>query len=259
MHILKLLIILGCLCFSWGLSASATLATSLSERWGDYPHWNHQPSLSHTTGDIHYPEQFSGTWQVTSTLVEQIAPLAPTLKTPGFEDNRRYLQEPLGFKVRFQPESSEYSYSWAIPSLVNSSLTIVADRRYNATEISRAYLGESAVLGIEVDLKPSPRLTTYFPDQRTLISTVLGYAVETPDTNHFFTDELTRQQFREERGRYRNEVETLTAYYLLDSNHIEAEQITAIYLTSDDPSYQEVKDQPIALYRYQLSLEKLSL
>ncbi|MGK7933367.1 MAG: DUF6816 family protein [Microcystaceae cyanobacterium] len=237
--------------------ASATLATTLSERFADYPHWHHQPSLSQRTGDIHYPEQFRGTWQVTSTLIEQIAPLAPTFTTPGFESNRRYLQQPLSFKVRFQPESVDYSYSWAIPSLVHTSSTIISDRPYNATEISRVYLGDSAILGIEVNLKPTPSLTTYFPAQKSLISTVIAYEVETSPTAHLLTDELTRQEFREEKGRYRNEVETLTYYHLLAPDQIEAEQITAIYLTSDDPSYQEVTDQAIALYRYQLTLHKI--
>ncbi|MGK7944213.1 MAG: DUF6816 family protein [Microcystaceae cyanobacterium] len=259
MPILKILIILGCLCFSWGLSTSTALADTLNERLTHYPHWHHQPPLTQTTGDIHYPEQFSGTWQVTSTLVEQIAPLAPTITTPGFENNRRYLQQPLTFKVRFQPESLGASYSWAIPTLLKSASTIIADRSYNATEISRVYLGDSAILGIESNLKPSPRLITYFPEQKTLISTVMSYEVEAPETNHFITCELTRQEFRQEKGRYRNEVETLTNYLLLEPEHLEAEQITAIYLTSDDPSYIEIKDQPIALYRYQLSLDKLIL
>ena len=49
----------------------------------------------------------AGTWNVESTLVEQFAPLAPDILTPGFKDNQNYLDRALAFQVRF----GKYAYS----------------------------------------------------------------------------------------------------------------------------------------------------
>jgi hypothetical protein len=45
-------------------------------------------------------------------------------------------------------------------------------------------------------------------------------------------------------------------YQLKDSNNISAEQITAIYLSPQDPDYFKAGDRPVALYRYHLDLTK---
>ncbi|WP_373872753.1 DUF6816 family protein [Microseira wollei] len=52
--------------------------------------------------DLIYPDWMVGTWKVTSTLVDLADPLAPNIVTPGFESNRRYLNQPITFQVRFQ-------------------------------------------------------------------------------------------------------------------------------------------------------------
>ena len=46
----------------------------------------------------------ASTWQVTSTLIDLAAPLAPEIVTPGFEGNRRQLNQPVSFVVRFVKE-----------------------------------------------------------------------------------------------------------------------------------------------------------
>ncbi len=250
-----LLIIIFCLCLNIGLIPQAS-AESLSERLKTYPNWQNFPTLNHHQGEINYPNGFEGTWQVISILVEQIAPFAPTLVTPSFEGNRRYLEKPLNFKVKFQLQSVIPSYSWAIPSLFKVSAAIIADRRYNAEQITRAYLGESGILAVKLTQKPSPRLVTIFPQQRRLISTVISYDQRLTETDHFLTSELTHQQFEDKNNRYFNQVETTTDYRLISPTKIEAQQITAIYLSPQDPNYFSVQNRPVALYRYQLSLIK---
>ncbi|NEO86218.1 MAG: hypothetical protein F6J87_18465, partial [Spirulina sp. SIO3F2] len=53
---------------------------------------------------------------------------------------------------------------------------------------------------------------------------------------------------------YINDVETTTHYHQLTTLQIDAEQITAIYLSPQDPDYFQAGEQPVALYRYQLTL-----
>ncbi|WLT39808.1 hypothetical protein NON20_10665 [Synechocystis sp. B12] len=77
------------------------MAESLPDRWEAYPHWSNLPTLEQRKGEIRYPEWFAGTWQVTSTLVEQLGPLAPDIVSPGFAKNAAYLEQPIEFPVRF--------------------------------------------------------------------------------------------------------------------------------------------------------------
>jgi hypothetical protein len=49
-------------------------------------------------------------------------------------------------------------------------------------------------------------------------------------------------------------VETTTDYQQLEDGKIAATQITAVYLSPQDPDYFSANNQPIALYRYQLTL-----
>src|SRR4028118_1924088 len=86
--------------------SSAAQAGQLTQRLAQFPHWESKPPVSAAKGDLIYPKWIEGTWNVTSTLVDLAAPLAPDVVTPGFESNRQYLQQPVLFKVRFQPEKN---------------------------------------------------------------------------------------------------------------------------------------------------------
>ena len=78
---------------------ASALAESLPDRWEAYPQWSNLPTLEQRKGEIHYPEWFAGTWGVTSTLTEQLAPLAPDIVSPGFAKNAVYLDQPIKFSV----------------------------------------------------------------------------------------------------------------------------------------------------------------
>ncbi len=68
--------------------------------------------------------------------------------------------------------------------------------------------------------------------------------------------------FRGETDIYLNEVETTTAYRVVGlgknessgSKKIVADQVTAIYLSPQDPDYFAAAGHPVALYRYRLEL-----
>ncbi|HEY9893442.1 MAG TPA: hypothetical protein V6D37_16935, partial [Candidatus Sericytochromatia bacterium] len=74
--------------------------------WRSYPCREAKPPTSAAEGDLVYPAWMEGNGNVTSTLVGQVARLAPTVVTLGFEINRRHLNELVSFEVRFQEVSS---------------------------------------------------------------------------------------------------------------------------------------------------------
>lgn len=249
------LIIIFLIIFSiFNFNSSLALAESVTERFSSYPNWHQKPFLEKHEGDIYYPEWLQGTWNVNSILTEQIAPLAPTLVTPGFESNRRYLQQPITFQVRFQSQNASASVRWLLPPLSSVTSAVVADRQFNGLQIARAYLGDLGVVSVHKDRKNPTCLITILPQKRKLISTVIGHSQVSPSTDQFITTELTQQQFKVDAGLFINEVETTTAYRLINSQQIEAEQITAIYLSPQDPNYFKSLNQPVALYHYQLLL-----
>ncbi|MEM8780601.1 MAG: DUF6816 family protein, partial [Cyanobacteria bacterium P01_G01_bin.49] len=86
---LKYLLITFCLVSLLLTYAQNSQAGELSDRLQFYPNWNHQPNISKADGDLVYPDWMEGTWQVTSILVDQVAPLAPDFVTPGFENNKQ--------------------------------------------------------------------------------------------------------------------------------------------------------------------------
>ncbi|MFM2314398.1 MAG: hypothetical protein RLZZ04_3674 [Cyanobacteriota bacterium] len=246
-----ILIILICLIL-WDFPSTA-IAASLANRLEQFPQWTNKPAVKLAKGDLEYPEWMAGTWNVTSTLTEQIAPLAPKIVTPGFEDNEKYLQQAIAFQVRF---GTEYATSRPkILSAFNSKQpVVVADRAFNGTKIAEAYLGDDNVYKVKIDPDNPNQQITFLKGERKLISKITGRGREIPGDDQFITTEVTQQLFRSPERLYLNEVETTSSYKLLDSGEISAEQITAIYLSPQDPDYFTAGDRPVALYRYHLDL-----
>lgn len=244
------------ICCFW---ANVAQAGQLSDRVAQFPDWQGKPSVRVATGDLVYPDWMEGTWKVTSTLVEQIAPLAPEVVSPGFESNRRYLNQPMQFLVRFerveqvQPKSRDR----IVPLPQSTQSGIVADRAFNGLNIAQAYLGDSAIRSVKVDPTSANRQITELRSGQQLISIVTGRGTETPSRDRFIATEVTNQYFSSTNQPYLNQVETTTTYHQLPYPElgIEATQITAIYLSPQDPDYFKAFDKPVALYRYKLYLE----
>lgn len=252
-------------------------AESLKERVNQFPSWNHKPSVDIAKGDLYYPEWMAGTWKATSTLIEQFAPLAPTIVTPGFEDNEQYLNVAIAFPVRFVQRREEgrgrrqqgeigeefnlFSNSFRLqkrlllPNLSKTEKpTIVADRVFNGKSIAQAYLGAKNVLNVKVDPDNPNKQITLLQGKRRLISTITRRGSETPNNHEFLATEVSRQLFRSPERIYLNEVETTSDYQLMQPGKIQAQQITAIYLSPQDPDFFRAKNRPVAIYRYQLDL-----
>jgi hypothetical protein len=289
-----------CLALVLLLSAGEAQAGQLADRLAQFPTWESKPPVAEAKGDLIYPDWMEGTWKVTSTLIDLLAPLAPEVVTPGFEGNRRYLNQPVSFLVRFQaandlPKDSDQgtqtvisdrflpiktynrdttptnSGSEQLPSPY-ATREVVADRAFNGLNIAEAYLGDRMIQSVKVDPNSPNRQITSLSTGRQLVSVVTGRASETPAPDQFIATELSQQIFRGTPQLYFNQVETTTAYQLLreaklpgtaeqnpegsesPSLTIEGDQITAIYLSPQDPDYFKAQAKPVALYRYRLEL-----
>lgn len=238
-----------------------TLASPLSDRLDAFPAWEGKPILKSATGALVYPDWFLGDWKVTSTLVDLAAPLAPQLTTPGYAANERLLDQPVHFKVRFieaRPSSPSKTLSNASPwELLSRKPAVIADLAYNGKSLATAYLGDNAVQQVTVDPRFPNRQTTILDQGRQLVSTISDRTTELDTkTDTWIASELFQQEFRSSSQLYLNEVENTTSYRYINSipAQIDADQVTAIYLSPQDPNYFKALNQPVALYRYHLVL-----
>ena len=260
-HLLKLyklinLLITGCgvliLCL---LSCCGTaMAGELSQRLANFPEWQQLSFVKPATGDLIYPDWMAGTWQVTSTLVDAVAPLAPEIVTPGFAGNSEQINEPVSFLVRFLPQPAPITGLKIIPRISPSRL--VADRAFNSLNLAKAYVGDEAVLSVKVDPNSPNRQITFLRGDRQLISIVTGRATETTPQGDFITSEVFQQLFKMQGAAqpYLNAVESTTAYHPVTTPTpaIVADQVTAVYLSPQDANYFIAVSRPVALYRYRL-------
>lgn len=235
---------------------NSTFALSLEERINQYPSWQHRISLPKPEQELNFPLWFEGKWQVTSILKEQIAPLAPQFQTPGFAQNRKYIDKKVSFSVKFIPSFILPQKNNFLPTKINKEKVIIPDRTFNGLSIAQAYLGAENVEKVIINPNNSTEQITKFRGENELIATVIGRKSETISDKEFITSEVTRQFFRRPNSVYLNLVETTTKYQLINSNYITGKQVTAIYLSPQDPDYFLALDQPVALYYYTLDLER---
>ncbi|MGF1519273.1 MAG: DUF6816 family protein [Nodosilinea sp.] len=239
----------------WLLCSGQALAGPITDRLVVFPNWGSKPALPAAQGDLGYPDWLRGDWLLTSTLVDLVAPLAPDLVSPGFEGNRDQLDVAVSCPVRFVGAQRRLQH--LIPTVSGPPQT-VADRAFNGLSLARAYLGEATVKAVKVDPQNPNRQVTFLSGGRQLESTVTARAVETTDPGQFITLERFQQVFRGGAIPYFNEVETTTAYRQAGDRtlapRVTADQVTAVYLSPQDPNFLKATDQPVALYRYRLEL-----
>ncbi|MBD2431939.1 MULTISPECIES: DUF6816 family protein [Fischerella] len=242
-----------CLIFLFLLWSGDAKAGELAKRLDSFPVWEKITSTKPAVGDLIYPDWMAGDWQLVSTLVDMVAPLAPDIITPGFEGNRQYLNQPLRFQVRFVRESTPVA-GLKINSVADTKSAVVADRAFNGLNLARAYLGDTAVISVKVDPDSPNRQITFLRHERQLVSIVSARATETTSDGRFITTEVFQQLFKGGGRPYFNSVESTTAYRKLSTSNpvIEADQVTAVYLSPQDPDYFKAGSRPVALYRYRL-------
>lgn len=262
---LRILTCLGAMAI-WLWGTQEGIAGVLSDRITNYPNW-HQIQFAQRQGELIYPEWFRGEWMATSTLVEQIAPLAPEVITPGFEGNRKYLDRPISFPVRFIDAKLILRAGVLNLPLINSHLakpSIVADRSFNGMSIAVAYLGKDLVKSVKVDPQNPTRQITELAQNRQLVSFVTEFEQEFPEPDNFIATEVSQQVFHGNSDIYLNIVETTTSYQFLKTPtpKITATQISAIYLSPQDVDYfraLKLGNPPVALYKYQLDLVRSNI
>jgi hypothetical protein len=249
----KLIILSFCLIIGLLVWSSEAKAGELAQRLANFRQWERLTTIKPANGDLVYPTWMEGEWIVKSTLVDLAAPLAPDIITPGFEGNRKYLDQPISFKVKFLPEKVNVSGSKLIPRIINKSSNIVADRAYNGLSLARAYLGEDSVISVKVDPESPNRQITTLKNNLQLVSIVNARAIETA-SDKYTTAEVFQQLFKGTKNPYFNIVESTTAYSQQQTSNpaIIADQVTAVYLSPQDPNYFKAGASPVALYRYKL-------
>ena len=242
----------------WLLCSGDAWAGPLSDRLDRFPDWQSKPSLQEAQGDLAYPDWMAGTWQLRTVLVDMAAPLAPEVTTPGYDGNRRYLNQPVECVVKFVAAAPLRSRRF-LPELMAQKTQVISDHAYNGMSLAKAYLGEGAVKAVKVDPDNPNRQVTLLRGDRQLESTVTGRATEwinqAADPQTFITSEVFQQVFRGTAQPFFNEVENTTAYtWSEEKRNIIGEQVTAIYLSPRDPDYFKAINRPVALYRYRLTL-----
>lgn len=242
-----------CLIFLFLLCGKEAAAGELSQRLANFPQWEKITSARSHQGDLIYPDWMAGNWLLKSTLVDLAAPLAPDIITPGMIGNRRQLNQPVSFPVRFIKQQLPISGLKLIPRIDTKALVLVADRAFNSLNLARTYLGDR-VLSVKVDPKSPNRQITLLKGDLQLVSIVTARATETTLDGKFITTEVFGQLFKSGSTPYFNTVESTTAYHKLSIVHptIEADQVTAVYLSPQDPDYFKAGSHPVALYRYRL-------
>ncbi|MBI1242932.1 DUF6816 family protein [Umezakia ovalisporum] len=241
--------------------AGTAMAGELSQRLANFPEWEQLTSVRPAEGDLVYPDWMAGSWQVTSTLVDLVAPLAPDVVTPGFESNRQQLNQPVSFLVRFikvKPWIPGLKLLPLLPKILSPSANLVADRTFNSLNLARAYLGEEGVLSVKVDPDSPNRQITFLGGDRQLVSIITARATEKPSEDKFISSEVFQQLFKGGSFPYFNVVESTTAYQKLSTSEpaVVADQITAVYLSPQDPDYFTAGSRPVALYRYRLEFSR---
>jgi hypothetical protein len=235
-------------------------AGALQTRLDQFPNWRSQPTLPAAQGDLYYPDWLAGEWNVTSTLVEVVSPLAPELMTPGFKSNQRQLGKAVAFPVRFNLSTAISPPNLFPVGLVSPQVLpqgIVADRAYNSTSLTKALMGKDVLESVQVDARSPNRQVARFRNGQELITQISDRDTETTAKHEFISSELYQQEFRSATQIYLNQVENTIAYRQVsaDPPRIEANQVTAIYLSPQDPDYFKAHQQPVALYRYHMSFE----
>jgi hypothetical protein len=233
-------------------------AGALQTRLDRFPNWRSQPTLPSAQGDLYYPDWLAGEWNVTSTLVDAVAPLAPELVTPGFESNRQQLGKTVTFPIRFKLSTAEVNQPQSpFPVGQVQPQGIVADRVYNGTSLTEALMGKDVLQSIQLDTRSPNRQVARFRNGQELVTQISDRGTETDADHEFISSELYQQEFRSATQIYLNQVENTIGYRLVSAKprRIEANQVTAIYLSPQDPDYFKARRKPVALYRYRMSFE----
>ncbi len=237
-------------------------AGELNQRLENFPQWEKLTSVQPAVGDLIYPKWMKGEWEVKSTLIDLVAPLAPEIVTPGFASNRQYVNQPVSFQVRFVNQLTNEQASDFLLTKAGQEKTVIADRAYNGLNLARAILGKDTVKAVKVDPDSPNRQITFLRGKcdeeiicdRQLISIVKNRAIENPAKDKFIATEVFQQIFKGAARPYLNLVESTTAYKKLSTSNpkIEANQVTAVYLSPQDPDYFKAVNKPVALYKYRL-------
>jgi hypothetical protein len=222
-----------------GLLVGCGTTMTLTERVAQFPNLGAQPSFSLETPDLYYPNWFEGRWRVTAVLEAVEAPQGVEFTNPtAFAQAQRHQGQSIPYTVRFYP---------------NDQGQIIADRAFNTTAITQAYLGRDAVVEVQIDPSHPDHQTVLLSRDRRGELYITRRHSEQPNPAAFATLEFYRQVLASPRSvPLTKDIET-TTLYRRQANKIEAIQMTAVYLVATDEKYFQSSGQAVTVYRYKLN------
>ena len=202
------------------LSGSPCCASPLEQRLEQWPQWSLPAPLPRPSksNDLIYPDWFEGLWDVTNLDLD-----APD-------------DAPLNHQARFVRDGRG---------------RLVGDRRFNATAIGRALLGDQ-LLRVEDDPASANRQMALLKGDLRLETSVTGRRQESSAPETFLADELVLQILHAPGPPRLSRIETLSRY-----NHcgdaICAEQWQGRYASPGE----SLRDQAVAQHHYRLRFTPL--
>ena len=202
------------------LSGSPCWASPLEERLEQWPQWSLPAPLPRPSqsNDLIYPDWFEGLWEVTSLDLD-----APD-------------DAPLNHQARFVRDGRG---------------RLVGDRRFNATAIGRALLGDQ-LLRVEDDPASANRQMALLKGDLRLETSVTGRRQESSAPDTFLADELVLQILHAPGPPRLSRIETLSRYSRC-GDAICAEQWQGRYASPGE----SLRDQAVAQHHYQLRFTPL--
>ena len=202
------------------LSGSPCWASPLEQRLEQWPQWSLPAPLPRPSksNDLIYPDWFEGLWEVTSLDLD-----APD-------------DAPLNHQARFVRDGRG---------------RLVGDRRFNATAIGRALLGDQ-LLRVEDDPGSANRQMALLKGDLRLETSVTGRRQESSAPDTFLADELVLQILHAPGPPRLSRIETLSRYSRC-GDAICAEQWQGRYASPGE----SLRDQAVAQHHYQLRFRPL--
>lgn len=211
----------------------------LQKRVQSFDATEYRPGLAQE--DVMYPSWFLGKWKAASKFVDFTYPLgAEAHQGPSYNTTMKELDSVLEYVCKFKPDPTR------------SSDECIADRLYNVEQIALSSIGKNCILDdvqtpganlaneLHLVIRPPNIEAGTIYD---IMLTTSDRVSTTPRKNVFDVLERTKQtilvQSEFQSKRLIKDIETITSYELLDSDHIKAIQRTAAFLSPEDSRYRK--------------------
>jgi len=248
------------------VSALAPLFTAAELAWPG-------PSFSYQK-QLYYPDWLFGEWRVSSKLVAFSTPRGASLALRNAEKAAREdMQHEVQFRARFYstlPDTASNSFRVALGALPQDA--IMADRAFNCASLANATAAAApgaladappAVSSVEYDPRESPDAmrVSYTGGGRAELYLSAMRADALPEgaaPTVFHTAECSRQTSMTSRSADVADYQIVSRFEQLAPGRVALRQRVGVYLTPQAERYFEALNTAVALYDYELTMERMT-